>query len=135
MIGLRSYAQRNPLNEFKTEAFSLFERLMDNLRSEVTRQLMMIRFERAPAPPPQPAQIQETHIDPRTGQNEMAEPDSPPVAPRVAPVQRRTPDAVDPTRPETWGRVQRNAPCPCGSGKKYKHCHGAVAGAPTTAGE
>ena len=51
MIGLRSYAQRNPLNEFKTEAFSLFERMMDNLRGEVTRQLMLIRFERAPAPP------------------------------------------------------------------------------------
>jgi preprotein translocase subunit SecA len=135
MIGLRSYAQRNPLNEFKTEAFSLFERLMDNLRAEVTRQLMLIRFERAPAPPPQPAQIQETHIDPRTGQNEMAEPDSAPVAPRVAPVQRRTSTPADPTRPETWGRVQRNAPCPCGSGKKYKHCHGAVAGASTPAGE
>lgn len=127
MIGLRSYAQRDPLNEFKTEAFSLFERLMDNLRGEVTKQLMLIRFERAPAPPPPPQNVTETHVDPRTGRNEMASPDAGPTSPRVAPTLRRTPDSVDPTKPETWGRVSRNAPCPCGSGKKYKHCHGAVA--------
>jgi len=127
MIGLRSYAQRNPLNEYKTEAFTMFERMMDNLRSEVTRQLMMIRFERAPAPPPQPTGMKETHLDPRTGRNEMDGPEGEPVAPRVAPTLRRTPASLDPTKPETWGRVARNAECPCGSGKKYKHCHGAVA--------
>ncbi len=126
MIGLRSYAQRNPLNEFKTEAFTAFERMMDNLRSEVTRQLMLIRFERAPTPPPQPEGIKETHIDPRTGRNEMEGASGDPVAPRVAPTLRRTPDALDPNDPTTWGRVSRNAICPCGSGKKYKHCHGAV---------
>ncbi len=126
MIGLRSYAQRNPLNEYKTEAFTMFERMMDGLRSEVTNRLMLVRFERAPAPPPPPQGLTETHIDPRTGRNEMDGPSGEPVAPRVAPTQRRAPTALDPNKPETWGRVSRNAPCPCGSGKKYKHCHGAI---------
>ena len=123
MIGLRSYAQRNPLNEFKTEAFSLFERMMDNLRGEVTRQLMLIRFERAPAPPQAPRDIQASHIDASTGRNEMDGPDREPVAPRPSAPRAA---AVDPNRPETWGRVARNQLCPCGSGKKYKHCHGAI---------
>ena len=127
MIGLRSYAQRDPLNEYKTEAFALFEKMMDGLRVEVTKQLMMIRFERAPAPPEVPQDVTATHIDPRTGRNEMGEPDAGPVASRVAPTQRRTSEPADPTRPETWGRVSRNAACPCGSGKKYKQCHGAIA--------
>jgi len=123
MIGLRSYAQRNPLNEFKTEAFSLFERMMDNLRGEVTRQLMLIRFERAPAPPQAPRDIQASHIDATTGRNEMDGPDREPVAPRPSAPRAA---AVDPNRPETWGRVARNQLCPCGSGRKYKHCHGAI---------
>jgi preprotein translocase subunit SecA len=127
MIGLRSYAQRDPLNEYKTEAFALFEKMMDGLRVEVTKQLMMIRFERAPAAPQVPQDVTATHIDPRTGRNEMGDPDAGPVASRVAPTQRRTSEPADPTRPETWGRVSRNAACPCGSGKKYKQCHGAIA--------
>ncbi|WP_339738405.1 preprotein translocase subunit SecA [uncultured Maricaulis sp.] len=126
MIGLRSYAQRDPLNEFKTEAFALFEKMMDSLRVEVTKQLMLIRFERAPAQPQVPQDLTATHIDPRTGRNEMAGPESGPVASRVAPTQRRTSEPADPTKPETWGRVARNAACPCGSGKKYKQCHGAI---------
>jgi preprotein translocase subunit SecA len=126
MIGLRSYAQRNPLNEFKTEAFSLFEHMMDNLRGEVTRQLMLLRFERPPAAPEAPRDMQETHIDPRTGRNEMDGAEGQPVAPRIAPTQRRAPTPADPNKPETWGRVARNQACPCGSGKKYKHCHGAI---------
>ncbi|MHA6287417.1 preprotein translocase subunit SecA [Maricaulis sp. CAU 1757] len=131
MIGLRSYAQRNPLNEFKTEAFNLFERMMDNLRGEVTRQLMMIRFERPPAPPETP-EMTETHIDPRTGRNEMDGPTGEPVSARIAPTQRRTSTPRDPNRPETWGRVARNEACPCGSGKKFKHCHGLVGGTTDT---
>jgi preprotein translocase subunit SecA len=130
MIGLRSYAQRNPLNEFKSEAFALFEHMMDSLRGEVTRQLMLIRFERPPAPPQQPEGMKETHIDPSTGRNEMAPPTGTaprPGAPRLAPSRAATPaQKVDPANPETWGRVSRNQACPCGSGKKYKHCHGAV---------
>ena len=128
VIHLRGQAQRDPLNEFKTEAFSLFEHLMNALRLEVTKRLMLIRFERAPAPsaPKPPENMTESHIDPRTGINDAQGDDGPPVAPRVAPTQRRTSAPPDPNRPETWGRVPRNAPCPCGSGKKYKHCHGAV---------
>jgi preprotein translocase subunit SecA len=129
MIGLRSYAQRNPLNEFKTEAFTAFQRMMDGLRTEVTRQLMLIRFERPPAPPQQPEGMTETHIDPRTGRNEMDGPKGTPMAPRIAPTLRRAPTPVDPNKPETWGRVARNEACPCGSGKKYKHCHGAIGSA------
>lgn len=87
---------------------------------------MLIRFERAPAPPQEPKDMQASHIDPRTGRNEMDGPDASPVAPRVAPTQRRVSTPVDPNRPETWGRVARNQLCPCGSGKKYKHCHGAI---------
>jgi preprotein translocase subunit SecA len=128
-IHLRGHGQRNPLNEFKTEAFTLFERLMDSLRAEVTKQLMIIRFERAPAPPEQPKNITESHIDPRTGRNEMSAPNAGPVAPRTAPTLRRTATSLDPNKPETWGRVARNATCPCGTGKKYKHCHGAVGAA------
>jgi preprotein translocase subunit SecA len=87
---------------------------------------MLIRFERAPAQPQVPQDLTATHIDPRTGRNEMAGPESGPVASRVAPTQRRTSEPADPTKPETWGRVARNAACPCGSGKKYKQCHGAI---------
>ncbi len=130
MIGLRSYAQRNPLNEFKSEAFSLFEHMMDSLRGEVTRQLMLIRFERPPAPPQQPEGMKETHIDPSTGRNEMAPPAGAAPGAAAARMPRmtapRSAQKIDPANPETWGRVARNQACPCGSGKKYKHCHGAV---------
>tara|TARA_R110000868_G_scaffold53744_5_gene168585 strand:+ start:22649 stop:25516 length:2868 start_codon:yes stop_codon:yes gene_type:complete len=127
MIGLRSYAQRDPLNEFKTEAFSLFELMMDKLRGEVTKQLMLIRFERAPAPPEVPQGITATHIDPSTGRNEMADADAPPAGARQTATQRRpVTTEFDQNNPDTWGRTPRNAACPCGSGKKYKQCHGAI---------
>ena len=129
MVGLRGYAQRDPLNEFKTEAFALFETLLDELRFETTRVLFNMRL--APSAPPQapqpPENMQARHIDPVTGRNEMAEPGteraSAPGAARMGSAQ------LDPQNPETWGRVPRNAQCPCGSGKKFKHCHGAVSAA------
>ncbi len=128
VVSLRGYAQRDPLNEFKTEAFSLFEHLLDELRFETTRVLCNLRL--APsAPPPEmpepPKDMQAKHIDPATGRNEMADGEG---APRTAaPVASRSAATnVDPNNPETWGRVSRNAPCPCGSGNKYKHCHGKV---------
>ena len=130
VIGLRGYAQRDPLNEYKTEAFSLFERLLENLREEFTRRIMSIRLQQAPQvePPKMPDNMRTTHIDPRTGRNVAGGDDPGPDRPRVAPTLRRTPMSVNPNKPETWGKVQRNAPCPCGSGKKYKHCHGAMSG-------
>ena len=129
MVGLRGYAQRDPLNEFKTEAFALFETLLDELRFETTRVLFNMRL--APSAPPEapkpPEEIQARHVDPQTGRNEMA--DASAERPNAPAASRAAAPRLDPQNPETWGRVPRNAPCPCGSGKKFKHCHGAVSAA------
>ncbi|RIJ31735.1 preprotein translocase subunit SecA [Henriciella algicola] len=144
VIHLRSYGQRDPLNEFKEEAFKLFNELLSTLRHEVTRILMNIRI----TPPSDEAQraaarardeealaaarasilsrenLRETHLNPDTGDNEM------------------TPDVVEgPNDPhdgpplhqaeDDWSQTPRNAACPCGSGKKYKHCHGSLSPAGT----
>jgi preprotein translocase subunit SecA len=132
MVGLRGYAQRDPLNEFKTEAFSLFETLLDDLRFETTRTLFNMRL--APSAPPEapkpPQEIQARHLDPVTGRNEMGDTGAGRAPAAAAPAASRTAaPTLDPQNPETWGRVPRNAPCPCGSGKKFKHCHGAVSAA------
>ncbi|MBL8647721.1 MAG: SEC-C domain-containing protein, partial [Sphingosinicella sp.] len=107
VIHLRAYAQKQPINEYKQEAFALFERMLVNIREEVTRMLSHAQFEMAPPPLPRtPPEFLTTHIDPFTGENDSL--------------------AVDPDQlAETAGAVGRNQPCPCGSGKKYKHCHGA----------
>jgi len=129
MVGLRGYAQRDPLNEFKTEAFALFETLLDDLRFETTRVLFNMRL--APSAPPEapkpPEEMQARHVDPLTGRNEMA--DAPADRGAAPSASRAAAPRLDPQNPETWGRVPRNAPCPCGSGKKFKHCHGAVSAA------
>ena len=125
-IGLRGYGQRDPLNEFKSEAFALFEALLQRLRSDVTAQLMRVEVMARPAPPsePEPSRLHAEHLDPMTGENEAEAPSR--AAQGVATLTRpRGP--MDPAKPETWGKIARNDPCPCGSGKKYKHCHGAVA--------
>jgi preprotein translocase subunit SecA len=118
VIHLRGYAQRDPLNEFKTEAFTLFERMLLDLRTTITRMLLRLQIGQAEEqlPKPQlPAQTFEIHQNPDTGENEMARrDDAPPLAP----------DDFDRHNPSTWGKVSRNAPCPCGSGKKFKYCHG-----------
>jgi len=121
-VGLRGYGQRDPLNEYKSEAFELFEALLAKLRSEVVDQLMHVQIQTGEPPPeiaPRPLPpMQASHIDPLTGEDEMA-PD--------APQFRQIPAGpVDPNNPATWSKVQRNAPCPCGSGRKFKHCHGAL---------
>ncbi|KAA5802363.1 preprotein translocase subunit SecA [Alkalicaulis satelles] len=130
VIGLRGYAQRDPLNEYKTEAFSLFEGLLDELRFETTRMLFNLRVAPSapPAAPTPPQDIEARHIDPATGRNTMdSDPGAPPAGrPRSPLSSRAAATALDPNDPSTWGRVPRNAPCPCGSGKKYKHCHGQV---------
>jgi preprotein translocase subunit SecA len=124
VVHLRGYAQRDPLNEFKTEAFSLFERLLAEMRSDVTRILMNLRVQVEPAiPRPQPPRkMIETHIDPLTGRNDAVPSGfDPRLRAPAGPPPRR-----DPAVPATWGRVSRNENCPCGSGKKFKHCHGRV---------
>ena len=130
VIHLRGYAQRDPLNEFKTEAFSLFENLLSELRETVTKIVMSYQNLRLE---PQDLELElqapentlELHADPDTGLNGIADGAPPPQ--HAMPVRGRQAAAViDPQDPATWGRVPRNAPCPCGSGKKYKHCHGRV---------
>ncbi len=120
-IGLRAYGQLDPLNEYKREAFALFETMLTNLRESVTTTLAHIelRFDEPEAPPPIPQRsaqrMQAIHADPLTGENELE------VMTAPAPVRSL---AFNPNDPATWRRTPRNAPCPCGSGKKYKHCHG-----------
>ncbi len=130
VIGFRGYAQRDPLNEYKTEAFELFQSMLGRLREVVTSQLMRVEIMQRP-PPLVPeddlATLEETHLDPLTGENEMGGGDGTGPALQRA---RQSPTAsaeIDPNDPTTWGNVSRNAPCPCGSGKKFKHCHGRFA--------
>jgi preprotein translocase subunit SecA len=156
VIGFRAYGQRDPLNEYKSEAFVLFESLLSRLREAVTGQLMHValapREEQPALRPVDLPPMEAHHIDATTGVDELSpasrempaevaeelrmidraiavrgrgQPGPAPQAPRRAPLQtRKSEAAVDPDDPATWGRVSRNAPCPCGSGKKYKQCHG-----------
>ncbi len=142
VIGLRGYGQRDPLNEYKAEAFSLFEAMSQSLREAVTAQLM--RVEIMASPPEQqmaPLPAMEAHkIDPTTGEDEMA------LAlagaetlarhgiggaagggTALAAARETGAPARNPQDPTSWGKVGRNEPCPCGSGKKFKHCHGRYA--------
>jgi preprotein translocase subunit SecA len=140
-IHLRGYGQRDPLNEYKQEAFALFEGLLEQLRSSLTEYLahLQVRTEAAPvaaaggggaevagpAPVPSggpsggydPSRMKETRTDPALGGGQPAG-DGMPVQSRAGA------QTLDPNNPATWGKVPRNAACPCGSGKKYKHCHG-----------
>ncbi|MCH7692818.1 MAG: preprotein translocase subunit SecA [Proteobacteria bacterium] len=141
-IGLRAYAQRDPLNEYKREAFSLFEAMLEHLRERVTLVLCHIELRLPPIEEmmfQQPEQkMTETREDPalrlsaREAALAEAGPAEAPAAgsappPPVLPIRlRQAAPTLDPDDPATWGRVPRNAPCPCGSGKKYKHCHGRV---------
>ena len=128
VIGWRGMAQRDPLNEYKSEAFELFRELITQWHEGVIAQIsrVEVRFQQ---PEPEPPPMQYQHIDPATGENEYS------FAPLSASAEAgllTAPAAVavvdrDPKNPATWGRVGRNEQCPCGSGKKYKHCHGQVA--------
>ena len=134
-VGLRGYAQRNPLNEYKTEAFAMFENLLHKLRSDVTSQLAHVKVmaEDPPSLPDAPeVPTREIHADPQTGRNEMDGP-APAAAPSATVARPR--GEPNPQDPSTWGKIPRNAPCPCGSGKKYKHCHGSSNFQPNTAAE
>jgi preprotein translocase subunit SecA len=133
VIHLRSYAQKKPIDEYKQEAFLLFERLLVSIREEVTRILMraQVQFE-APPPPPPPSlpDFITQHLDPFSGDDDTADIDA-----ATGAVMSSIPFGNIPQQPmpqrEDGGVVEapvsRNAPCPCGSGKKYKHCHGQIA--------
>nr|WP_233508692.1 preprotein translocase subunit SecA [Parvularcula marina] len=157
VVGLRGMGQRDPLHEFKTEAFALFSELLNGLRRDVTRSLFHVRLRQPEEQTGQvgtpnqinvdeakrllealkaqgkldPAQMRESHIDATTGENDAGH--GGPEAPYRSYGQavghssmraRRMAREVSADDPSTWSRVSRNAPCPCGSGKKYKHCHG-----------
>ncbi|HEV2897513.1 MAG TPA: preprotein translocase subunit SecA [Pseudaminobacter sp.] len=125
VVGFRGYAQRDPLQEYKGEGFELFQAMLGNLRQAVTAQLMRVELvrEAADAPPPQAPEAYGQHLDATTGEDDFGDT-------AVAVMQDSrvvAPEDRDPKRPDTWGKVGRNEACPCGSGKKYKHCHGAFA--------
>jgi len=132
-IGLRAYGQKDPLNEYKREAFNLFSDLLTNMREQVVTLLatLQIRME-APPMPEMPSDMHEVHEDPALAAAMSDDPAYDPADPDgggVATLHRPRPvtkGPVDPNDPSTWGKVSRNAPCPCGSGKKFKHCHGRV---------
>lgn len=121
VIGLRGYGQRDPLQEYKTEAFNLFQEMSAHLREAVTAQLMRVEI----VPPEQEAPMlpaMEAHkFDPNTGEDEMA------LASVTLGAQATDAALRDPKNPASWGKIGRNEDCPCGSGKKYKHCHGRYA--------
>jgi len=128
VIGLRGYGQRDPLNEYKAEAFNLFETISQGLREAVTAQLMRVEIVQQPQEGvPELPPMQASHLDPNTGEDELA------LAAAGAETLARhgissAPAAERNARdPSSWGKVGRNEVCPCGSGKKYKHCHGRYA--------
>jgi preprotein translocase subunit SecA len=134
VIGWRGMAQRDPLNEYKSEALELFRSLMTHWDESVTAQLMRVEvsFEAPPSAPPELPPMEMLHPDPvalvagdsaeKTALDELnARIASADFSADAATIAER-----DPAAPETWGKVGRNEPCPCGSGKKYKHCHGAL---------
>ena len=135
---LRAYGQRDPLNEYKTEAFTLFETMLDELRQTTTKVLAHIELQMdqgdtyITAQHPDPMMMEEEHLDPVSGMNEMAEEEMAMAgggglngaSPHRPARSRQAAQTIDPDDPSTWGKIPRNAPCPCGTGKKYKHCHG-----------
>ncbi|HRQ26379.1 preprotein translocase subunit SecA [Hyphomicrobium sp.] len=142
VIGFRAYGQRDPLNEYKSEAFVLFESMLSRLREATTGQLMHVELgapgeEIAELEMPELPEMHAHHVDATTGLDELSDEFAMadaaiagrgrggPAPEKRAPLQtRKAAGAFDPSDPATWGKVSRNAPCPCGSGKKYKHCHG-----------
>ncbi len=115
VVGFRSYAQRDPLNEYKTEAFQLFEAMLDGLRADVTQKLAQIR----PMTEDEQAMLTRDLAQQRAEMDAMA-------TPTAADFPDATP-GFNEADPATWGNPGRNDPCPCGSGKKFKHCHGRLA--------
>ena len=127
VVGFRGYAQRDPLNEYKSESFQLFEGLLDGLREDVTQQLGKIKPLTEEEQRAIMAQIAaEQGGFPQAGAGRTATP-APAPAPEPDPLPEPTEDAIEgfvADDPSTWGNPGRNDPCPCGSGRKFKHCHG-----------
>ena len=134
-INLRAFGQKDPLNEYKTEAFAMFEQMLDSLRETVTQTLSYVEIgvdqdrlgvilPNLLSEAPDQKTMQETRQDPA-----MTEPEGLDASGNVENFpQKQKPikNMFDPNDPQTWAKVPRNAPCPCGSGKKFKHCHGSM---------
>ncbi|MFM2280569.1 MAG: preprotein translocase subunit SecA, partial [Pseudomonadota bacterium] len=118
VVGFRGYAQRDPLQEYKQEAFELFQALLANLRNTVTGQMARVELAQGNQESEDLPPMEGHHIDASTGEDDFGEGYS---ASAFAAQEINR----DPNDPSSWGEVGRNEPCPCGSGKKYKHCHGA----------
>ncbi|MBS0561896.1 MAG: SEC-C domain-containing protein, partial [Proteobacteria bacterium] len=145
-IVLRAYGQKDPLNEYKSEAFALFNAMLDDLKERVTAMLSRVQLqtdqEPEPLPPPQRIEMTELHPEPQPvygaaqdyaamgaggGTGEMVLDYAGGAAAAAVAAQPLRAEAADPNDPSTWRSTPRNAPCPCGSGRKYKHCHGRLA--------
>ncbi|MBL0915460.1 MAG: SEC-C domain-containing protein, partial [Sphingopyxis sp.] len=132
VVFLRAYAQKQPINEYKQEAFALFERMLSNIREDVTRTVARIDFQyQDPEPMPLPdlPDFLTTHIDPFTGEDNSGDIDAGElgvIANTLPPMQAPRPDMPEGENPYAALEISRNAPCPCGSGRKYKHCHGQI---------
>ena len=125
MIGLRGYGQRDPLNEYKAEAYNLFEAMTTSLREAVTSQLMRVEIVQQPQDEvPNLPPMQAHHFDPNTGEDELALAEAGAETLARAGITPRPAVDRNPNDQSTWGKVGRNEACPCGSGKKFKHCHG-----------
>ncbi len=128
-IVLRAYGQKDPLNEYKKEAFYLFSSMIGNMREQVTRFLMHVELapetvEAIAERRRQQQEMTELHEEPTDAFGNRPQQETKPL--ENSPFRYTKSDEIDPKDPSTWGKVSRNAPCPCGSGKKYKHCHGAL---------
>lgn len=122
VVGFRGYAQRDPLNEYKTEAFQLFEGLLDGLRETVTENLSKIRPLTEEEQQQMMAQIAAQQAQLNQTATDVAQSEEP-----EAEASGTALPGFDENDQSTWGNPGRNAPCPCGSGKKFKHCHGRIA--------
>ncbi len=116
-IGLRAYGQKDPLNEYKNEAFQLFESMLDSLREDVVQKLGQVR--------PISEEEQNLILAQITEQQRVQEKAKKTSFEIQAPLNTRS-DSFNEANPETWGNPGRNSQCPCGSGKKFKHCCGTL---------
>src|SRR6056297_114657 len=120
VVGFRGYAQRDPLNEYKNESFQLFETMLDSLRQDVTQKLSQIR----PMTEDEQKSMMDELLKQRAAMEAAAEA---PAGDQAAASAEGAAPGFDENDPATWGNPGRNQVCPCGSGKKFKHCHGRLA--------
>jgi preprotein translocase subunit SecA len=129
VIHLRSYAQKKPIDEYKQEAFLLFERLLIAIREDVTRVLMRAQVQLEAPPPPVLPEFITQHLDPFSGDDDTADIDfaTGAILSNLPPLNIPQPHMPAADGELAQAPISRNAPCPCGSGRKYKHCHGQLA--------